>query len=501
MNDSRYKWILYIIIFVILGTIAIQLFWNYKNYLINKQQFVNEVQVSLDNAVETYFADLAEENTLRFAFRREVGEGFPFSKKSADSILHRLEFTKKTPEELDSVRIEIDDGITRYQSIKGDSVFQRIHKNDTVDGVSPSKFLLKTFTSDSLHINNFKDLTSRVIVSLRNDTLLLSKIDTLLHAELERKNLDINYGLSFDNLPNKIQYINKPSIESTSLTTVSKSTYLPRGSVLKVHFTNVTNIILKRIIFGIAISTLLVLIVISCLFYLLKIIKHQKQLAEVKNDLISNITHEFKTPIATIGVALESIKDFKVIDDKEKTKQYLNMSSEQLTKLNVMVEKLLETATLDSDNLQLNKDEINLVDLVNTVIANQQISDSNKTIHYNFSSEELIIKADVFHLENAINNIIDNALKYGGEIISIDLKGNKTDVEILISDNGNSLSKNHKDKVFEQFYRVPKGNMHNIKGFGIGLYYTKKIIEKHGGTIQLELGDSLTTFKISLPNE
>ena len=105
----------------------------------------------------------------------------------------------------------------------------------------------------------------------------------------------------------------------------SKSNYLPRNSTLKINFPNATIIVLKRILLSIAISTLFVLAIISCLFYLLKIIKHQKQLAEVKNDLISNITHEFKTPIATIGVAIESIKDFNVIDDKEKTKGYLNL--------------------------------------------------------------------------------------------------------------------------------------------------------------------------------
>ncbi|HMB99478.1 MAG TPA: sensor histidine kinase, partial [Flavobacteriaceae bacterium] len=114
--------------------------------------------------------------------------------------------------------------------------------------------------------------------------------------------------------------------------------------------------------------------------------------------------------------------------------------------------------------------------------------------------DETIISVDVFHLENAINNIIDNAVKYGGKSILVSVEKHSKAVEVLISDNGNSLTKVHKDKIFEQFYRVPKGNTHNIKGFGIGLYYTKKIIEKHGGTIQLELNKNLTTFKIALPH-
>jgi two-component system phosphate regulon sensor histidine kinase PhoR len=167
----------------------------------------------------------------------------------------------------------------------------------------------------------------------------------------------------------------------------------------------------------------------------------------------------------------------------------------------MMVEKLLETATLDSDNLELNKDDINLIDLINKVVGNQQVQDSAKTINFDSFIDNLIVHADAFHLENVINNVIDNALKYGGEIISIQIEENKGRIDISVSDTGNALTKQHKEKIFEQFYRVPKGNTHNVKGFGIGLYYTKKIIEKHGGTIQLELGKKRTTFKISLPNE
>ncbi|MCK5401727.1 MAG: HAMP domain-containing histidine kinase, partial [Flavobacteriaceae bacterium] len=240
---------------------------------------------------------------------------------------------------------------------------------------------------------------------------------------------------------------------------------------------------------------------ISCLFYLLKIIKHQKQLAEVKNDLISNITHEFKTPISTISVALESIKNFNVIDDKEKTKSYLDMSSSQLSKLNVMVEKLLETATLDSDSLDLNKEPVNITDLLQTIIDKHQIQTETKKINFRSSSENIIANVDVFHFENAINNIIDNAIKYGGNEISVYLKQHENTFEISISDNGKSLTKKNKDKIFEKFYRVSKGNTHDVKGFGIGLYYAKKIIEKHNGNIHLDLNNILTTFKISLPNE
>jgi two-component system phosphate regulon sensor histidine kinase PhoR len=250
---------------------------------------------------------------------------------------------------------------------------------------------------------------------------------------------------------------------------------------------------------GVFISLILVLAIIGCLFYLLKIIKHQKQLAEVKNDLISNITHEFKTPIATISVALESIKNFNAIKDKEKTKNYLEMSSNQLEKLNTMVEKLLETATLDSGNLELNKDQVDISHLLENLVSKYKIQDSKKEILLNKPKETIMASVDAFHLENAISNIIDNAIKYGGNKIAIVINQTAISFSVSVTDNGNSLDKNNKTQIFEKFYRIPKGNTHDVKGFGIGLYYSKKIVEKHDGIITLDL-DNNTTFKMSLPN-
>ena len=165
-----------------------------------------------------------------------------------------------------------------------------------------------------------------------------------------------------------------------------------------------------------------------------------------------------------------------------------------------MVEKLLETATLDSDNLELNKESIDIIELLNALTNRYRIQFPEKEFNTSFKVESLIAKVDVFHFENALNNILDNAVKYGGHIISIDLIPKDKNLNILISDNGNSLSKTNKERIFEKFYRVPKGNTHDVKGFGIGLYYTKSIIEKHKGSINVDLTKNLTTFKITLPN-
>ena len=494
MNEKRYKWILYIIIFVITCTIAIQVYWNYKNYLISKQQFINDVQVSLDNAVDAYYTGLAHENTLAFAF--DSDENHIIESQKLDSIIHNIDSLTKGITDKDSVSINIYEDVSVSRESKPDSFIEIIKSNHKEKDWLAKKVFIK---APNLSKGDFEMLTSKVIISITNDSLRLEKIDTLLKNELYRKHLNIDYGLSFKNSLDSIQRLNQ--IDNVSLSTISKSVYLPKGSILKVHFKNETKTILKRILSGILISILLVLAVISCLFYLLTIIKRQKQLAEVKNDLISNITHEFKTPIATISVALESIKNFNVLDDKEKTKTYLEMSSSQLSKLNVMVEKLLETATLDSDSLILVKEKINITDLIASIIDKHQLQTEPKTINFNTTTESVSAYVDVFHFENAINNILDNAIKYGGETISINISQNSFSFTVSISDNGSTITKAQKDKIFEKFYRVQKGNTHDVKGFGIGLYYAKKIIEKHEGTIHLDLNNNLTTFILSLPNE
>jgi signal transduction histidine kinase len=503
MNDKRYQWILYVIVFVILGTISIQVYWNYKNYLVNKQQLINDVQVSLDNAVDAYYANLAEKSTIGFIIETTSNKDIFGDDGKFDSIMQKLSITREGFSNLDSLYIDINDSddIKVFKGFKADSLLNSIHNNTIVQKNNTTQLKKHILTiDDSESIDNLKSLTSKVVFSITQDSLDLKTIDTLLQNEFTRKDLNINYGLSFTTTDTATVNYNDSILQVSELYTVSRSPFLPKDSTLKVYFTNATKVILKRILTGILISTLLVLVVVSCLFYLLKIIKHQKQLAEVKNDLISNITHEFKTPIATISVALESIKNFNVIEDKEKTKTYLDMSNAQLSKLNIMVEKLLETATLDSDSLKLIKEACNIKEILKPIIDKHQIQSNGKTINFTTLDKEIFANVDVFHFENAINNVIDNAIKYGGEIISVHLTTHKNAFEISISDNGNTLTKVNKHKIFEKFYRVSKGNTHDVKGFGIGLYYTKKIIEKHGGNIHLNMNDRLTTFKISLPN-
>ncbi|WP_299184278.1 HAMP domain-containing sensor histidine kinase [uncultured Aquimarina sp.] len=502
MQKKSYRSILYFIAFVILVTLSIQVYWNFKNYEASKQQLINEVQISLDNAVDQYYTELAEKNTIGFSSdSSNIGN---FLKKSNFSNLlkkidsGKVDFKSYTfSEGLDHSDIKI------YRGLSVDSIDRMDHHPSfCIDSSKTIEFpdLIKDIENGDSRKKAFEQLTSKIIISINEDSLKLEVLDTIINNQLKRKQLTISYGITFQDQTGTSFLFNKNVINKSDLKTKTKSYYLPRGSSLELSFMNTTSAILKKNLFGIALSFLLVSAVIGCLLYLLRIINHQKQLAELKNDLISNITHEFKTPIATISAALEGIQNFNRENDPKKTKKYIDMSSNQLGKLNTMVEKILETATLDSDELELNLEELNLVDLVQTITTKHQTNSTEKKIYFHHSQENIWKKVDAFHFENAINNIIDNAIKYGGNTIQVYLNNTNPNIVLEIKDDGTSLTKSQKDKIFEKFYRVPKGNTHDVKGFGIGLFYTKTIIEKHQGTIELLLDQDQTNFKITLPN-
>jgi len=491
MNGYNYRRILYFISIVILITIVVQGYWGYKNYLQEKQQLITDVQTSLDKAVDSYYTSIAKDNTLEF-----ISDSIPNDSiimgvhlndiiSKVDSIDKRYIKTKNLDSNMiknlsimrsrskDSFSIEINDGTPKYQTKFSDS--------------------LKGFIN-----NPFELLTSKIVISFSEDSLSLDHIDSLLLDDLKRKNIDIAYGLVYHNHWGKDQFIRKEVNEDASLTAMASSSFLMLNNSIEMHFDNITQTVLKRNLISLIISLLLVASIIFSLIYLLKIIQKQKQLSEIKNDLISNITHEFKTPLATIGVALEAIQQFNLENDPEKSKKYAKLSSQEVKKLTLMVEKLLDTATLDSNNLELNLEKTDLISLLKNASTISEGVLKDKSITFTSSESECNYGIDRFHFENAINNIIDNAIKYGGDKIEVSLQKKDNEIEIIIKDNGDQLNIQQASKIFEKFYRVPKGNTHDIKGFGIGLYYTKKIIEKHKCTIGVKIKNG-STFYIKLP--
>ncbi|MBX2829199.1 MAG: HAMP domain-containing histidine kinase [Flavobacteriaceae bacterium] len=503
MNSLQYKGILYFITGVIVATFSIQVYWNYKNYVASKQQLTNDVQTSLDNAVDQYFAELAFDSSYEFIGMEPSNAPIMLR----DSLFRRRPTAQKTILLSDTAQFKIDTlqfsdslgaSITILKSSWNDSLKMDLevqHQHDSIDFLSADG---KSFITN-MDVRTVTALSNKIMVSFSEDKISLPTMDSLFAEELNRKNISMDYGLTHMNFLGQQDTLRPHEVMDASLSTISRSPYFLHDDDLKAHFSNITLAVLKKNTIGLLLSFMLMVAVIGCLLYLLKIIQQQKQLAEVKNDLIGNITHEFKTPIATIGVAMEAIQNFSSEEDREKNLRYAKISSEQVEKLNVMVEKLLETATLDSEKLELKPETSNLVELLQKASQKELFSYPEKEIQFHSKESSIFYPIDSFHFENAINNIIDNAIKYGGDRIDVSIEKGKGTIEIAISDSGTSLTEAHKKQLFEKFYRVPKGNTHDVKGFGIGLYYTKTIIEKHGGTIQLQIKPN-TTFKIVLPH-
>lgn len=501
MNNKQYRIIFYIIVVTIVATIGVQLYWNYQNYKENKQRVSNEILLSLNNTVESYYSGLSKKNFFSIVSDSNA-KGFSIfkdvktkgSKKSKKNIkITSLKITTDDPKEYEKLP-KLLDSIFIMDSIASKS-FSKKHNEILSEGKNSG---IQVFNGknkmDSLTL--LKGIQS-VFIAFKDDKIQFEKFDSIFSHELAKHNIKTDYYFNY--------YVEDSLQASTSKNAISyqnkleaKSTYLRSNQSLFVFHDNTTFDALKKSFTGILISLILALIIISTLFYLLRIINNQKELAAIKNDLISNITHEFKTPITTISTALEAIENFNAINDKEKTKKYLNLSNQQLTKLHMMVEKLLETATLDSEKVMLKKSSQNIVELCQKLVVKNQELHQDKSITFATNQNEVILNIDDFHFENVISNLLDNAIKYGGNAIHLNVDSNSSATQISISDNGNGIEKSQHEKIFEKFYRVPKGNRHDVKGFGIGLYYCKKIIEKHKGSITLVSNSNQTTFTITL---
>lgn len=544
MNTQKYQWLFYLITATIIATIGVQFYWNYKNYEENKRQVTNEIQLSLDNAVEEYYSSLAKSDFLTIIdnnsnsvaiFKNPLNliKEKSYKSKSIGNIINKikpnnsekekprasinnLKFTfdeNLSKEKIDSMMISAKDFVIEFNSNldslnnkKKDSVEVLNQITDKKKGFNLNsdgankviKYFRGKKAADSLKlIKNLKP----IFISFLDQSVEYEKIDSLIEIQLQKKGIELT--TSFHHLKNDtLFHQTKDSLLATEKKYLrSKSTFVKDNEAFKLVYNNPSIVALKRSSFGIFLSLLLSLAVISSLFYLLKIINQQKELAAIKNDLISNITHEFKTPIATISAAIEAIKNFNVLEDPEKTSKYLSMSSIQINKLHQMVEKLLETAMLDSEQLVLKKETVDIVDIAEKVVYKHQILAHKKELSFFTTLQPCYANVDVFHFENVISNLIDNAVKYGGNQIEMNINSVLNTIEITVVDDGNGIEKNQKEKIFDKFYRVPKGNTHDVKGFGIGLYYCKKIIEKHEGFIGLTSDKSKTIFKITIPNE
>lgn len=385
------------------------------------------------------------------------------------------------------------------KKIKEDQSILQSPSNDLFKG--PKGYSFFDRTSEENYYNNYNQ---------KVDTLLL---DSILAHELKKQRIKAKYNYFLTSLyPGSPRYSDLKQAEnmSDSLGVVHYKVNLsPNNRFIEPEYLIVTFPAQERAVFKemwpfLITSIVVIFILIFSFYYITMNNLKQKKLSVIKNDFISNMTHEFKTPISTISLASEMLGDSSIAQTPEKQQRYLKMIRDENKRLSVLVESILQTSILDKGEFKLKLSEVDVHEIINTAINNTQllIAQRRGSVQTFLKAQKFKLQADRVHLTNIIFNLIDNAIKYSKEIpeISISTFNTAEGIMIQVKDNGIGISKENQRKIFDKFYRVPTGNVHNVKGFGLGLSYVLAVILKHNGTISVnsEMGKG-STFNVHLP--
>ncbi|MBP8042872.1 MAG: HAMP domain-containing histidine kinase [Bacteroidales bacterium] len=359
------------------------------------------------------------------------------------------------------------------------------------------------------------------ICDAKNDSVLVNHwfhdgictvLDTMMDNEFGHFKPKIEYDYALLDTVNDDLLCGNYTIEdisqiSDSWHKISLSRLNDRNNyVVTIHFENEKHIILRKMfLWLIILSGIFLLIVVSSFTYVILSLLKQKKVSEMKNDFINNMTHELKTPISTISVASEMLMKPQVSENCEKTRKYANIIYDENMRLRNQVEQVLQMSVLDHNKLKLNPVMINVHKLIeNSVdIFNMMVKEKGGLITTDLKATQTVIKADELHFINVFTNMLDNAVKYsiGAPAVKITTANRDQGISILIEDNGMGISAANQKNIFKKFYRVHTGDIHNVKGFGLGLYYVKSVMDAHGGAVNLvrsELNKG-TVFELFFP--
>lgn len=403
---------------------------------------------------------------------------------------------------LDSLDIKNIIGSSQIEVYKGGNVFDKdFIKNPILNIVNSGR--LKS-EERSYFNRNLKAYTKTIPIYKR---VTEKEISDLLTRKLKENDIDIDYEFAIysNNLATKVQ---TEGFENNKASTYSVPMFYDENNKsiykLLVNFPEDRKFILSSVLGMMLLSIVFTLVIVlaygSSLYQLVK----QRKIAQIKTDFINNMTHEFKTPIATINLALDAIKNPKIIDDKDKVLRYLKMIKEENKRMHAQVENVLRISKLEKNELNISKERVNLHDLVEDAITHVEllVEDRNGYIKLFLEAQKSSVLANETHFTNVIVNILDNAIKYSPDAPKIEIFTENVGNNVLlqIKDYGSGMSKAAVKRVFEKFYREHTGNIHNVKGHGLGLAYVKRIVDDHQGYVTVESEkDKGSTFTIKLP--
>ncbi|WP_238988395.1 sensor histidine kinase [Aureibaculum marinum] len=504
----------------LIGIIAVQIYWINSSINIREKQFTNDVKFALakvsDNIQKREVSDYFKEYKTLIDSASRSGELIKkeFVFQQIDTAKNQVYSFRKSILENDfksSIPLFDNDSLT-FKSFYGEKE-EKITKLEDfklsdVDEQTPEERIYEVGRMMKLESvvfeDIFNDLAPRKPIY---DRVSSNEIKLNLENELRDRGVDtkFEFGVYGDGLATKVKSNKFKNIEGKSygvplfIDNNGNSDY-----ELRVAFPSKDEYILSSITSILILAAVFILVIIfafgSALYQLIK----QKQISEIKTDFINNMTHEFKTPIATINLALDAIKNPKIINDTEKVLRYSEMIRQENKRMHGQVENVLRISRLEKNQLDITKGVNDLHDIIEDSITHVELIIKNKGGYINLHLEALQseVMVNKFHFTNVITNILDNAIKYTNEPPKIDIYTENAGNYIIlhVKDQGIGMNKNVQKHVFDKFYREQKVNIHDVKGHGLGLSYVKKIVEHHHGNVYVESEKGKgSTFTIKLP--
>ncbi len=533
MNRGNIRIITIMASLALVGLVAIQIYWVNNAVTLGEQRFEQSVNEALNNVVlRMEKQSAAAKITQKFNFRKQgiiTASVKGITSKSKEFVCDSMNDNKNCIIRNNNVNVKI---IEEYSTDSNGVVVKKMRQKEYSSDTSSGNFHNRVQNDGPAFFHQFASESNQNWISHKNamvndifdelvsvnvyngfnqkvDTVLL---DSILKFELLQKGVSANYifGItSSKTIPYDSVLLSergKKIYDSPYKVNLSPDNVFIKPQFLSVFFSNQQRYLLSSMWGLLLVSLAFMLTLIFSFYYTISTIFQQKKLSEIKNDFISNMTHEFKTPISTISLAVEVLNDKSVEKSQERITNYVKMIGDENKRLSLLVENILQTAILDKGEFKLKIQPIDIHTLIEQTFINIKLQVDNKEgeIASQLNAAKTIVNADRVHITNILFNLIDNALKYSKENPNIIVSTRNDDEGIFISvkDNGIGISKENQKRIFDTMYRVPTGNIHNVKGFGLGLSYVKAVVEKHGGSIKVEseLGKG-SVFTLYLPFE
>jgi two-component system phosphate regulon sensor histidine kinase PhoR len=522
MKEKKLKIIISLMSAALVGLIAVQIYW-IKNAIELEEKLFD---YNVNDAMQSVVKKMSQDESAEFVVHKLI------KPDSNDVFIIKNDYVNKE----DVVHREKRRWVSSYNYNVGDS--DVVVKMEVRDRDDSSKVLVEINTNEdgnkigiteirklsSVQIDSIKVHKEKFVNEVVDELILLGEtqnVEERIDESELNKNLKINLlnkGISADYVfgvkseaRDTILFVKN----SDQISELNKSSYTAQlfpeevfrsANYLILSFPNRTGYLQRSVSTTLLISLLFIFSIIFLYYKTVHILLRQKKLAEIKNDLINNITHEFKTPISTIALAAEALQEPELNKNKAAIKKYSSMIKQENHRLKNMVDSLLNTALLENGEYSLKESEIDIHSLIQNLVRSNKLrlDTTNAEIVLELRADNHQVFADKLHITNILNNILDNALKYSvyKPLIKISSFNTSDGISISISDNGIGIDKHQQKKIFDTFYRVPTGNIQDVRGYGIGLSYVKKLVEAHGGTITVESKlNKGTTFNLYLPYE